>query len=62
MRDDRVVSAWKRMSTSRPAAFPPIAECGFLSDCDVTALLAPSGSVEWMCLPPMQVPVSAPIW
>jgi Trehalase-like, N-terminal len=33
--------------------YPPIADYGFLSDCEVTALIAPSGSVEWMCLPRM---------
>jgi alpha,alpha-trehalase len=31
--------------------FPPIADYAFLSDCEVCALVAPSGSVEWMCLP-----------
>ena len=31
--------------------FPPIAEYAFLSDCEVCALVAPDGSVEWMCLP-----------
>jgi GH15 family glucan-1,4-alpha-glucosidase len=31
--------------------FPPIASYGFLSDCHTTALVAPSGAVEWMCLP-----------
>jgi alpha,alpha-trehalase len=31
--------------------FPPIAEYGFLSDCQVNALVAPSGNIEWMCLP-----------
>jgi GH15 family glucan-1,4-alpha-glucosidase len=36
--------------------FPPIADYGFLSDCDVTALVAPSGNVEWMCLPRMDSP------
>ncbi|MBF8191179.1 glycoside hydrolase family 15 protein [Nonomuraea sp. K274] len=36
--------------------FPPIADYGFLSDCEVTALVAPSGSVEWMCLPRMDGP------
>jgi GH15 family glucan-1,4-alpha-glucosidase len=33
------------------SAFPPIAEYAFLSDCEVTALVAPSGNIEWMCLP-----------
>jgi len=36
--------------------FPPIADYGFLSDCDVTALISPSGNVEWMCLPRMDSP------
>jgi GH15 family glucan-1,4-alpha-glucosidase len=31
--------------------FPPIAEYAFLSDCEVCALVAPSGNVEWLCLP-----------
>ena len=33
--------------------FPPIADYGFLSDCETTALVAPSGNIEWMCLPRM---------
>ncbi len=36
--------------------FPPIAEYGFLSDCETVALVAPSGSVEWMCLPRIDSP------
>ena len=36
--------------------FPPIADYGFLSDCEATALVAPSGNVEWMCLPRMDSP------
>ena len=36
--------------------YPPIADYGFLSDCEVTALVAPGGSVEWMCLPRMDGP------
>ena len=36
--------------------FPPIADYGFLSDCEVTALIAPSGNVEWMCLPRIDSP------
>ena len=31
--------------------FPPIADYAFLSDCEVPALIAPSGAVEWLCLP-----------
>src|SRR5438477_5656842 len=36
--------------------FPPIAEYGFLSDCETTALVAPSGNVEWLCLPRIDSP------
>src|SRR5471030_1587208 len=31
--------------------FPPIAEYAFLSDCHTGALVAPDGTVEWLCLP-----------
>ncbi len=31
--------------------FPPIADYAFLSDREVIALIAPSGDVEWLCLP-----------
>jgi GH15 family glucan-1,4-alpha-glucosidase len=36
---------------SHHGPFPPIAEYGFLSDREVTALVGPSGSIEWLCLP-----------
>ena len=44
MMEDRFVSP-----TASP--FPPIADYAFLSDCEVNALVAPSGRVEWLCLP-----------
>jgi GH15 family glucan-1,4-alpha-glucosidase len=33
------------------SSFPPIAAYGFVSDCEVSTLIAPDGSVEWLCLP-----------
>ena len=33
------------------ADFPPIADYGFLSNCEQSCLVAPDGSVEWLCLP-----------
>ncbi|MCJ7711930.1 MAG: glycoside hydrolase family 15 protein [Chloroflexi bacterium] len=42
------------MSSRSP--FPPIADYAFLSDTEVTALIAPSGNVEWLCLPRMDSP------
>src|SRR3981081_2791132 len=38
------------------SAFPPIGDYAFLSDCQTTALVAPSGNVEWLCLPRMDSP------
>ena len=38
------------------SAFPLIADYAFLSDCETCALVAPSGNVEWMCLPRFDSP------
>ena len=38
------------------SAFSPIGEYAFLSDCEATCLVAPSGAVEWLCLPRMDSP------
>jgi alpha,alpha-trehalase len=43
-------------STVGGGRFPAIADYGFISDCEVCALIAPSGSVEWLCLPRMDGP------
>src|ERR1700733_16271363 len=43
-------------SPLRGSPFPPIAEYGFLSDCEVSALIAADGAAEWMCLPRMDSP------
>jgi alpha,alpha-trehalase len=47
------VAAWGSHPTPGGSPFPPIADYGFLSDCEVAALVASSGSVEWMCVPRM---------
>jgi len=36
--------------------FPPIASYGFISDCENSCLIAPDGSIEWMCLPRPDAP------
>src|SRR5258706_180804 len=38
------------------SASPPIAQYAFLSDCESCALVAPSGAVEWLCLPRFDSP------
>ncbi|WP_028938571.1 glycoside hydrolase family 15 protein [Pseudonocardia spinosispora] len=44
------------MVDGRRDGFPPIADYGFLSDCESMALVAPGGAVEWMCLPRIDSP------
>ncbi len=49
----------KQASGAQPVkgdAFPPIADYGFLSDCETCALTAPNGNVEWLCLPRFDSP------
>ena len=33
------------------STFPPIGDYAFLSNCEQSCLIAPNGSVEWLCLP-----------
>src|SRR4051794_32295633 len=49
------MSAWPANVTSA-SPFAPIAEYGFLSDCETCALVAPNGGVEWLCLPRFDSP------
>ena len=49
------------MPTSRSAwliaiSRKPIADYALLSDCEVAGLVAPSGNVEWLCLPQFDSP------
>ncbi|HEV7774855.1 MAG TPA: glycoside hydrolase family 15 protein [Conexibacter sp.] len=47
-----------RGHTRQPARspFPPIADYAFLSDCHTGALLAPNGTIEWLCVPRFDAP------
>ncbi len=36
--------------------FPPIADYAFLSNCHTGALIAPDGSVDWLCVPAFDSP------
>ena len=43
-------------SAAAPSPFPPIAEYGFLSDCHTSALVAPDGAIDWLCVPRFDAP------
>ncbi|GIF98149.1 glycoside hydrolase family 15 protein [Catellatospora citrea] len=43
-------------TTTVPSPFPPIAQYAFLSDCHTGALIAPDGSVDWLCVPAFDSP------
>jgi GH15 family glucan-1,4-alpha-glucosidase len=53
---DASVARLRALPAQRPAvagapSFPAIADYAVLSDCENTCLVAPSGAVEWLCLP-----------
>jgi GH15 family glucan-1,4-alpha-glucosidase len=43
-------------SAAAPSPFTPIAEYAFLSDCHTGALVAPDGTVDWLCVPRFDSP------
>ena len=40
----------------RSSPFPLIGSYGFVSDCHTSTLIAPDGSVEWLCIPRFDSP------
>jgi GH15 family glucan-1,4-alpha-glucosidase len=50
------VTDWVRDGGIGTSPFPPIAEYGFLSDCETCALVAPNSNIEWLCLPRFDSP------
>ena len=45
-----------QQSAAAPSPFPPIANYAFLSNCHTGALVAPDGSVDWLCVPRFDSP------
>ena len=46
----------KGQSAAAPSPFPPIADFAFLSNCHTGALVAPDGSIDWLCVPRFDAP------
>ena len=57
---DRVMSEQRSrpeaQSAAAPSPFPAIADYAFLSNCHTGALVAPDGSVDWLCVPRFDSP------
>jgi GH15 family glucan-1,4-alpha-glucosidase len=54
--EDRGPARKEAKSAAAPSPFPPIADYAFLSDCHTGALVAPDGTVDWLCVPRFDAP------
>jgi alpha,alpha-trehalase len=54
--DGKPAEASAAQSAAAPSPFPPIADYAFLSNCHTSALVAPDGAVDWLCVPRFDSP------
>ena len=54
--DGQPIAAAEAQSAAAPSPFPPIDAYAFLSNCHTSALVAPDGAVDWLCLPRFDSP------
>ena len=52
----RANASARRRRAPASSPFPPIGDYAFLSDCHTGALMAPDGTIEWLCAPRFDAP------